>query len=528
MWVIEIGFSMATIRKLKLNNFRRFKTLELTLDEKLNVLIGDNESGKSTILEAINIVLSGKKKKIDTLLLESLFNYEVVREYLESDHQYNNLPILFIELYLNEQNNPNLFGRNNSENLDCDGLRFECIPNNDLSKEINNIISTEECIFPFEYYSINYMTFAGDNFSGFRPFVKHISIDHSQIGTEYSLREYIRGMYNSILGENEKPKHFNDYRRAKKNFAATSLSNINSRLQDYKFAIRNNSKSNLESDLTIFDNDIDIENKGKGRQCFIKTDFALSKSDENLDLILVEEPENHLSHINVNKLIKKISSTRSTQLLISTHSNMITSRLDLRNAILLNSSSQNFTLFNSLNETTSRFFIKAPSNNILDFVLSKKVILVEGDAEYILMEQFFKNIFSEELSTNNIHIISVGGISFKRYLEISKILNLKTAVIRDNDGDYNSNCIENYSDFVSDYIRIFSSDNNDDSTFEICLYNDNIDVCNELFGGDRRTLSVQEYMLKSKTEAAFELLDKKGVELNVPSYIKDAFEWIKE
>ena len=36
-------------------------------------------------------------------------------------------------------------------------------------------------------------------------------------------------------------------------------------------------------------------------------------------------------------------------------------------------------------------FIKAPDNNILEFILSKKVILVEGDAEYILAEALFKN-----------------------------------------------------------------------------------------------------------------------------------------
>lgn len=35
--------------------------------------------------------------------------------------------------------------------------------------------------------------------------------------------------------------------------------------------------------------------------------------------------------------------------------------------------------------------MKAPDNNILEYVLSKKVILVEGDAEFILMEALYKN-----------------------------------------------------------------------------------------------------------------------------------------
>jgi hypothetical protein len=34
-------------------------------------------------------------------------------------------------------------------------------------------------------------------------------------------------------------------------------------------------------------------------------------------------------------------------------------------------------------------------------------------------------------------------------------------------------------------------------------------------------------MLKNKADVAFELLDKKGEELDVPEYIENAIEWIK-
>jgi hypothetical protein len=49
-----------------------------------------------------------------------------------------------------------------------------------------------------------------------------------------------------------------------------------------------------------------------------------------------------------------------------------------------------------------------------------------------------------------------------------------------------------------------------------------------LFAGGRKTLSVQEYMLKNKAEVAFQLLDKKASDLTVPQYIKEAIEWISE
>ncbi len=519
---------MGFIRKIKLQNFRRFQHLSLELDESLNVLIGDNESGKSTILEAINIVLSGKRRKIETLDLESLFNYEAIRNFLSSDRKYEELPRLFIELYFDEQNNYELNGKNNSDEIECDGLKFECKPNNELSKEIKDIISVEEPIFPFEFYTINYSTFYGEGYSGYKKYLNHISIDHSQIGSGYAIREYVKDMYYNTLVEKEKPKQFNEYRKSKNEFVNNHLTEINSRLDDYKFSIRNDSNSNLETDLTIVDGDIDISNKGKGLQCFIKTAFALSRANDNLDVIMIEEPENHLSHVNVNKLIKKIIESTGSQLIISTHSNMILSRLNLRKAILLNSTSLEPILLNSLSEPTSKYFMKAPNNNVLNYILSKKVLLVEGDSEFILMEQFYNNITQSQLSLEDIHIISVGGTSFKRYLELGRLLNIKTAVIRDNDKNYEINCIQNYEEYVNEHIKIFYVEDNSKYTFEKCLYDSNQQLCEDKFSGSRRTLSVLEFMFSNKAEVAFKLLVESGPSLIVPDYIRDAILWLNE
>ena len=46
------------IKKLKLNNFQRFKEKELIFSEQFNVLVGENGTGKSAIIKAISIVLS--------------------------------------------------------------------------------------------------------------------------------------------------------------------------------------------------------------------------------------------------------------------------------------------------------------------------------------------------------------------------------------------------------------------------------------------------------------------------------------
>jgi hypothetical protein len=77
-------------------------------------------------------------------------------------------------------------------------------------------------------------------------------------------------------------------------------------------------------------------------------------------------------------------------------------------------------------------------------------------------------------------------------------------------------------------IKVFSETDNNISTFEISVYTTNQTICDDLFAGGRKTLSVQEYMLKNKAEVAFQLLDKKASDLTVPQYIKEAIEWISE
>lgn len=38
------------IRKVKIHNFKCYRDFEITLEEGLNIVVGDNEAGKSTIL----------------------------------------------------------------------------------------------------------------------------------------------------------------------------------------------------------------------------------------------------------------------------------------------------------------------------------------------------------------------------------------------------------------------------------------------------------------------------------------------
>ena len=519
---------MKIVKKIRLLNFKKFRTFEVSFDDKINLLIGDNESGKSTILTALDLVMRGSRNKVENIGIDSLFNTIAINEFLNSDRNLNKLPELRVELYLNEQNNELTSGNNNLDKKSNDGVRLVCKPNEEYSKSIRDVLTKPECLFPFEYYSISFTTFNDISYNGHNKYLKHILIDNSLTSNEYAMKEYVKDIYNSkLLNVTEKFQHQHEYRNYKEDFKNKAFKNINKRLDNnYKFAIKSNSKSNVESDLIIYEGNISIDNKGKGKQSIIKTSLALSKSGEDVDAVLLEEPENHLSHSNMKNLIQEVINSTGKQIFVATHNDLVSIRLDLRKSILLNSSSKNRVKLEDLPEDTAKFFTKAPDNNILEFILSDKVILVEGDAEFILLEALCKKKTGKSLVENNIHAISVGGISFPRYLDIAKLLNIKTAVLTDNDKNYEENITNRYSKYNEDSISVFADKQESRYTFEVCIYQDNIDICKDLFSTNRKSLSVQDYMLKNKAEVAYQLLENKSEDLKIPKYIDQAFEWI--
>lgn len=515
------------ITKIKLHNYKKFADFSIELGDKTNILVGDNDAGKSSILNAVDLVLNASNSKVTTIGFENLINVAAIDTFLAGERTFENLPEMWVELYLNEQNNEELNGKNNSDNVTCDGLRLTIAPTEALQKEIVEFLKESKDTFPFDYYHVSYTTFSGDSYYSYRKYLRSTLIDNTKGSDDYALSEFIKNTYHlNIEGQEERAKHHAGYRAMKADFTTDKLKEINDRMDgDYAFRLKTTAKSNLETDLSVTENGISLENHGKGQQVVMKAELTLKKSKVTPDVVLIEEPENHLSHVNMHKLLDTITSNAG-QLLISTHSNLISSRLNLQHCILVNGNSEEPLKLTELSDDTSDYFMKAPPHNVLDFVLSKKVILVEGIAEYILAEKFYEAAVGRTASSDDVHIIEVGGTAFKRYLEIAKILGIKTVVIRDNDGDVNQ--ADNYSDFTSDTIKIYTDQNATSTTFEISFYNANTSFCDGLFSAGRRTLTVQQYMLNNKTDAAFEILKGYDNTVVIPSYISDAMKWISE
>ncbi|MCX2696157.1 ATP-dependent nuclease [Ochrobactrum chromiisoli] len=521
---------MAVVKALILKNFKRFKNYEVEFDPELNILVGENEAGKSSILQALDYALSASRSKLESVGLESLFNKDCISEFLKGDRKIADLPEILVEVYLEGlTDKPELDGRNNSKRIDHIGIKMVCRPVEEFTKEIQAVLAQGNDSFPFEYYAIQFLTFADEALFPFRKPIKHILIDSAQINNEYATREYTREMYASHASVAQRNANSYEYRKAKQKFKNEVLKSINDELDTYNFDIRTSHKANVDTDIIITENNIPIDNKGKGRQCFIKTEFALKNREHMLDVLLLEEPENHLSPVHMHKLIDRIRASVKKQLFIATHSSFIATRLNLKKVLILSENNADRpTSLQHLTADTATFFMKAPDNNVLELALCNKAILVEGDAEFILMDSLYKNSTGGATTeADGVHVISVDGTSFKRYLELARLVGIKVAAIRDNDGDYQANCVDNYAEYVSDYIQIFADQDDERYTFEVCVYRDNTVICEAEFSAGRKKLTVEEYMLKNKTDAAFHLLANKGDELVTPAYMRMAIKWIR-
>ena len=518
------------ITKIRLINFRRFSDYTVTPNERINILVGDNEVGKSSILEAIDLVASGNVRRVESIGLDRLINIEAIKKFNSGRRSYENLPVLRIELYLSGDNfDFTMCGKNNTDGTECDGIRLVCEPNPDYRAEITAVLSAESGYFPYDYYSIRFSTFADEGYTGYKKKIRSILIDSSTMNSEYATTDFVRRMYMRYTERDvkERANHKNSYRQMRTNFQAGSLKALNERLptnKHYTFGLKNGSAMGLESDLMIYEDEIEIDSKGTGKQIFIKTDFALERSGENVDVILVEEPENHLSPVNLRKLIQRVSETQSGQLFITTHNSLISTRLELKNLLIMHiNGTEQPIMLKDLCDETAKYFMKAPPASIIEFALAKKAILVEGPSEYMLMEKFYETCAGRSPESDGVHIIDVRGLSFKRYLDIAKLTGCKVAVITDNDTDYQKHCVDKYSDYASNpNINIFYETDDAKRTFEIILYGDNSALCDTLF--DSPALC---YMLNNKTEAAYALLSQDGL-IVVPDYIKRGIKWIRE
>lgn len=525
---------MSYISKIIIQGYKKFENIEIEFNKNKNILVGENEAGKSTILEAINIVLNQKHKTQDKYIIKEMLNTNNMAKFKENP-KICNLPKIKIGIDLkldSSCNNIEYFGENN---IGCEcakqGIVFECVFDEEeygdmLKKEIEN------GEIPLEYYKLSWNTYQGSTYKIMKKPLKTILINTATTNSENSFNYYNKTLFKNKY-ENDVIMHAKNSFRDKLNssFDQISLEKID---ENRSFGI-NHKKVILDGIISVYEGEIPLEQKGSGMENLIKTEIALNKQNNNIDVVLIEEPENHLSHGNLLKMIKEIEKqVEEGQLIITTHNDLIASRLDLRNIIWI--SGDKSKRLEDISDDTANFFSKADNNNLLQFLLSKKVMLVEGATEYLALPKIYFKIRKKSIEDDKVSIISCRNLSYKRYLEIAKNVEKRIAVITDNDGKEENIKFANKHNKEKEKSHIFMDNNINNWTWETCFYNLNTDFFEEKINVDDKSEylfhkknygKVLGKMLNNKVEIAYKMLDWID-EISIPTYIEEMIKWINE
>jgi ABC-type cobalamin/Fe3+-siderophores transport system ATPase subunit len=528
------------LRKVLIKNYRVFNEFVLDLSPGVNIIVGDNDAGKSTLLEAINLALTGRLRgnPMGYELSPYLFSQDTTRQYVQ-DLRNGRKPVppdILIEVYLDDIDDHAVFkGTNNSSHEDCPGVRVRITLDEDFSEEYRGYVQDADQVnlVPTEYYKVEWLGFSGNPVKNTKSMPDASLIDASAIklqnGADYYLQQIINGHLNPV----QRVELSRSYRSLREAFAnIEAIEGINTQLagshgdvsrRRLSLSIDISQRASWERSLVPHLDDLPFQFLGNGEQSSLKIMLALHKDVDDHHIVLVEEPENHLSFSSLNILMEKITARcDGKQVLVTTHSSYVLNKLGLENLVLL--TPQRGVRIADLPADTVDYFKKLPGYDTLRLVLAKRVILVEGPSDELVVQRAYRDVYGRLPIEDGVDVISVRGLQAKRFLDIAVPLAKPVAVVNDNDGDADT-MRARYADYTRhSFLRLCIGEGDQKTLEPQMLAANGLDVMNKLLGRSYGTeAELLAYMQGSgnKTTCALAIFESAD-SVAMPEYIRDA------
>lgn len=456
------------INSLRLINFKKFKDQTFEFNEDMNIFVGDNNAGKSTVLEALEIVLNfhHRGRPFGNELSPDLFNKDTVATFLASPKSIADLPELVIEAYMS--NVPDYKGMNNSLSKDAQGVQVKVSFDPDFKDAYEDYLASGAGItgIPVEFYQIEWMDFSWNPIKPMTKKFRALYIDPTRIHPTYGKNQYISNVLNTALKKEEEYRLSLNYRETLQSFNETAeVKTVNADLDSdnkitaKKLTISANTMpaGALQSSLQLEVDAIPFHMIGKGEQSKVQIKLALHNKSKDINLIMMEEPENHLSHIELSRLVQDIEDQRDgKQLFLTTHSSYVLNKLSIDKICLLNNG---YKRLNKLDPKVVRTLKRLPGYDTLRVALSGHVVLVEGPSDELVLKRIYMDKNKGRLPEHHgIDIIVVRGVGFDTFVEIGREIGTAVNVLRDNDGDYNKNVAATQKEYAAyPNIKLISS-----------------------------------------------------------------------
>lgn len=420
------------ISELKIYNFRRFKSvdgapgLQITFHKGLNALIGENDSGKTAVIDALKLVL----------LTQS-------NEYIR--------PV-----------DEDFYRPTNGDT--CSEFRIDCTITDFTQNEAKNFIeylkfkkNGEKVEYTLE---LHYRAWK----EGHKIFQElRVGDVDDGISIDGKARDLLKAVYLKPLRDAEREMSSGRgsrisqillnhpvFKDKKEHIVLDIFQDANKRIEDYFTddaegkRILKTIRDNLESfndkgqasNAELKTSDIQLKaileslslnapeiNPGLGELnlLFIAAELLLLKDDTDggMKLALIEELEAHLhpqAQLRLISFLQNEYNENDVQIIISTHSPILASKINLKNLILMKDGvgydlAEGMTGLQKGDYLFLQRFLDSTKANLF---FAKGIIMVEGDAENILIP-VIADILGYPLEKYGVSIVNVGSTAFLRY-----------------------------------------------------------------------------------------------------------------
>lgn len=433
------------IERVTIRNYRVFKELDFRPNKSMNIIVGDNEAGKSTLMEAISMAIGGRLhgRPLAEELNPYWFNIDSVKAYFKArqNNEETVPPSILIEVYLSKTDDPQtLRGKVNSQAVDCPGFTIEISPDSEYSFEFEEYMKNDPPpILPTEYYKVTWRGFH-DKPLYRRP--KDFGVLHLDSKTSQPSRQidiYSRQLLKELIDNKESATISVQYRQQRHQLTSEILDTVNQKMKKRGGTLSSTLSLQLDqSSLSSWDKVVvpHIEQLpfgyvGQGQQVLIKTALALTAEDSNARFVFVEEPENHLSHTSLLHSLDRIEQlAEGRQVFITTHSSYVLNRMGIDNLHLLHRGIM--ANFGELTEDTVAYFKKQSGYDTLRMVLARRLVIVEGPSDEMIFKRAYFDQTGHTTDHDQIDVIAQGTRN-RRGLELCAALDRSVAVLRDTD-----------------------------------------------------------------------------------------------
>lgn len=441
------------LRQLKIANFRKFKSPGLVVEfhNGLNALVGENDAGKSAIIDAIKLVLQTQSGEYIRIVEDDFHTHEgvIADEFC--------IDCTFDEFDANEAKN---FVEYLSYEKKADGslayslqLHFKARRESESGRIYTDLRAGDiddgivmdgkaremlKCV-----YLRPLRDAAKEMRSGRNSRISQILYNHPVFKDkdDNKLVSIFREANNQI------DRFFSQDENGK-----VILQNLHNTLNDFSShqdcveADLKTSEMRLRPILESLSLLVSETQPGLGvsNLLFIAAELLLLNANDDgaLRLALIEELEAHLHPQAQLRLIEYLQTSyddSGVQIIISTHSPTLASKVNLKNVILVRDGAAydlapEKTLLEKGDYLFLQRFLDTTKANLF---FSKALIMVEGDAENIVIP-VIADILGHNLDKYGVSIVNVGGVAFLRYARIfcrahEPMLNIRVAIVTDCD-----------------------------------------------------------------------------------------------